>query len=248
MKNQLELLVKLQTYDLAILKAQQIQEEHPQRITQLEEALEKEKKELQSKEKQSEEIKKNRIGKEQSLAIEEEKVKKAKERLTSVKTNKEYQASLKEIEAIEKRNSKIEEEILIIMEENDRLKVDLEKMEADFKLTLGKAEEEKAALEKQIEECTKDIEEKQKMKEELVPQIKSELLDIYKKIKQKRTEITVVPVENSCCQGCHMNIPPQLFNEVKKCKTIIKCPHCSRILYWKKNHEIISGTIQPQPQ
>ncbi len=182
------------------------------------------------------------------MAIEEEKVKKARERSTSVKTNKEYQASLKEIEAIEKQNSTIEEGILIIMEENDQLKVNLEKVEADFKLVVEKAEEEKAALEKQIEECTKDIEEKQKMKEELVPQIKSELLDIYKKIKQKRTEITVVPVENCCCQGCHMNIPPQLFNEVKKCKTIIKCPHCSRILYWEKNHEIISGTIQPQPQ
>jgi len=169
-------------------------------------------------------------------------------RLTSVKTNKEYKASLKETESIEKQNAKIEETILIIMEETDQLKVNLKKMEADFKLTVEKAEEEKAALEKQMEECTKEIEEKQKMKEELVPQIKSELLDIYKKVKQKRTEITVVPVEDSCCQGCHMNIPPQLFNEVKKCKTIIKCPHCSRILYWEKNHEIISGVIQPQPQ
>ncbi|MBW2553609.1 MAG: hypothetical protein JRE20_05710, partial [Deltaproteobacteria bacterium] len=52
MKNQLELLVKLQTCDLAILKAQKIQEEHPQKITQLEEALKKEKKEFQSKEEQ----------------------------------------------------------------------------------------------------------------------------------------------------------------------------------------------------
>lgn len=248
MKHQLELLVKLQTCDLAILKAQKIQEEHPQKITQLEEALEKEKKELQSKEKQLEEIKKKRIGKEQSLAIEEEKVKKARERLTSVKTNKEYQASLKEIEAIEKQNSKIEEEILVIMEDNDQLNVDLEKMEANFKLMMKQTEEKKTALKKQIEACTNEIEEKQKIKELLVPQIQSELMDIYKKIKQKRTEITVVPVEDSCCHGCHMNIPTQLFNEVMKCKRIITCPHCSRILYWKKNHDLISGTIQPQPQ
>ena len=75
-----------------------------------------------------------------------------------------------------------------------------------------------------------------------------EFLSLYQKIKQKRAEPIVVPVEDSCCQGCHVNIPPQLFNEVKKCKTIIKCPHCSRILYWKKNHEAVSGILQPQPQ
>ena len=248
MKNQLELLVKLQTCDLAILKAQKMQEEHPQRIKQLEDALEKERKEFESKEKQLEEVKKKRIGKEQALAIEEEKVRKARERLTAVKTNKEYQASLKEIETIEKQNLKIEEEILVTMEESDQIERNLEKIKSQFKLTVEKTEEEKEALEKQIEECKKEIEEQKKVNDEIVSQIKSESLDIYKKIKQKRSELTVVPVEDSCCQGCHMNIPPQMFNEVKKCQTIIKCPHCSRILYWKKNHEAVSEVTQPQPQ
>ena len=101
MKGQLELLIKLQLFDSAILSAQRIQEEHPQKIMQLEEALEKERKELQSQEMQLEKSKKKRTGKEQDLAIEEEKVRKARERLTAVKTNKEYQAALKEIEAIE---------------------------------------------------------------------------------------------------------------------------------------------------
>lgn len=240
MKEQLELLIKLQTFDLAILRAQRTQEEHPQMIKQLEEVLEKERKELQSKEKQLEEIKKKRVGREQDLAISEEKVRKAKERLTAVKTNKEYQASLKEIEVIENQNSKLEEEILIFMEQSDQIMSNLEKTEEHFKLTMKKTEEKKSELEKKLEEYTKGIEEWQKMREELLSQIESELLDQYQRIKQKRTEPIVVPVEESCCQGCHMNIPPQLFNEIKKCKTIIKCPHCSRILYWEKNHQAAS--------
>ena len=234
--------------DLTILKAQRIQEEYPQRIKQLEETLEREIKEFRSKEKQLEEIRKKRTGKEQDFTIEEDKVKKAKERLTEVKTNKEYQAALKQIEVAENRNSKLEEEILIIMEESDYLKRNLEKAETHCKLTVEKTEEEKRRLEKIIEDCTQEIKEQQAMKEELVSQIKTEFLSLYQKIKQKRAEPIVVPVEDSCCQGCHVNIPPQLFNEVKKCKTIIKCPHCSRILYWKKNHEAVSGILQPQPQ
>jgi predicted nucleic acid-binding Zn-ribbon protein len=30
-----------------------------------------------------------------------------------------------------------------------------------------------------------------------------------------------------------MNIPPQLFVEIKKNEKIIQCPQCNRILYWK---------------
>ena len=248
MKTQLELLVRLQSCDAAILKAQRIQENHPREIKHPEDALDKERETVHEQENRFEEVKKKRIAKEQDLALEEEKVSKAKQRLTAVKTNKEYQAALKEIEAIEKKNSKVEEEILTIMEEADTLKTNHAKTEEHFKLTEKEAEEEKRKLEKQLIECTQAIEEEQKMKEALIAQIKPEVLDRYQRIKEKRPELSVVAVENSCCLGCNMNIPPQLFNEVKKCQKIIVCPHCSRILYWKKNHETVAGTLQPEAQ
>ncbi|MDA8136352.1 MAG: C4-type zinc ribbon domain-containing protein [Desulfobacteraceae bacterium] len=31
--------------------------------------------------------------------------------------------------------------------------------------------------------------------------------------------------------GCFMNIPPQLYIEVQRGKSLISCPQCSRILY-----------------
>ena len=102
--------------------------------------MEKERQSVRDQENRFEEVKKKRIAKEQDLALEEEKVNKAKQRLTTVKTNKEYQASLKEIEATERQNSKIEEEILTIMEEADTLTIKHEKTEEHFKLTEKEAE------------------------------------------------------------------------------------------------------------
>lgn len=248
MKTQIELLVRLQSCDSAILRAQRIQENHPREIQRLEDTLHRERQALLEQESQFEEVKKKRLAKEQDLALEEEKVSKAKQRLTTVKTNKEYQAALKEIEAIEKQNSKIEEEILTIMEEADALKISHEKTKEHFTLTEKTTEEEKSKLEQQLIECTQAIAEEEQMKEAFIAQIKPEVLDRYQRIKQNRPELTVVAVENSCCLGCNMNIPPQLFNEVKKCQKIIVCPHCSRILYWEKNHEAVSGTLQPEAQ
>jgi predicted nucleic acid-binding Zn-ribbon protein len=237
LRKQLELLIQLQVCDLAILKDQRTQEEHPQRIKELEESLEKVKQELQEEVKQSEEMRSTKSGKEQELADEEEKIRKAKEKLNAVKTNKEYQASLKEIECSEKNNVKLEEDILSIMEGDDKLKEKLKNMEEQYALAAKKTEEEKQELEKKLNECEKAIDEQQKIKEGFVAQMESAPLSLYQRIHKKRAGSTVVIVEDGCCRGCHMNIPPQLFNEVKKCQRIISCPHCSRILYWEKNHE-----------
>ena len=246
MKTQLELLVQLQSCDSAISQAQLIHDNHPREIKRLEEALEKSRTEFDSHAQHMEEIKKKRISKEQDLALEEEKVQKARQRLATVKTNKEYQASLKEIEAIESSNSKIEEEILVIMEEADTLTEKQTQVEEQFKIAEKEIIEKKKVLEAQLKECSEEIEAKQSEKERYLPQIKDDVLNIYHRVKRKRPEFTVVPVENSCCMGCHMNIPPQLFNEVKTCEKIIACPHCSRILYWKQNHETLSAPLQPE--
>jgi hypothetical protein len=237
LRKQLELLIKLQVCDLAILKDQRTQEEHPQRIKELEESLEKVKQELQEEVKQSEEMRSKKSGKEQELDDEEEKIRKAKEKLNAVKTNKEYQASLKEIERSEKQNVQLEEDILNIMEGDDKLKGKLKTMEEQYTLASKQTEEEKQKLEEKLKECEKAIDEQQKIKEEFVAQIESAPLSLYQRIHKKRAGSTVVIVEDGYCRGCHMNIPPQLFNEIKKCQRIISCPHCNRILYWEKNHE-----------
>jgi predicted nucleic acid-binding Zn-ribbon protein len=246
LKKQLELLVKLQACDSAIHQAQRMQENHPRMIAQLEETLVREREAHQQQEKLLDDTKKKRVQKEQELALNEDKVQKARQHLTAVKTNKEYQAALKEIELIQQGNVRIEEEILTIMEEAERLVSQKTEGEARFSRKAKETEEGKGVLESQLEACSREIEEHERLKSTFITQIQTELLDLYHKIKQKRPELTVVAVENSCCMGCHMNIPPQLFNEIKKCQKIITCPHCNRILFWEKNHETVAGTLQAE--
>ena len=57
--------------------------------------------------------------KESELKQGQEKLRKAKARLLEVKTNKEYQAMLAEIETLEKGNGRIEEEILVLYDRID---------------------------------------------------------------------------------------------------------------------------------
>ena len=49
-----------------------------------------------------------------------------------------------------------------------------------------------------------------------------------------RRGLAVVPVVKGVCQGCHMSIPPQLFNLLQRGTTMETCPTCNRIIYWSE--------------
>jgi predicted nucleic acid-binding Zn-ribbon protein len=44
--------------------------------------------------------------------------------------------------------------------------------------------------------------------------------------------LAVVSVWKEVCNGCHMNLPPQLYIELQKSFELHSCPNCNRIIYW----------------
>jgi uncharacterized protein len=46
-----------------------------------------------------------------------------------------------------------------------------------------------------------------------------------------------VQVTGGICQGCYMNIPPQLWNEIIRSEKVNLCPSCQRILHYKTPEE-----------
>ena len=80
------------------------------------------------------------------------KIAKSKEKLASVKTNKEYQALLKEIEDLKTANSKIEDQMLEILEQIDMAETQLSERKTCFESAKIRVAEEKAAITKAAEE------------------------------------------------------------------------------------------------
>ena len=59
----------------------------------------------------------------------------------------------------------------------------------------------------------------------------------YTMLLAKREGLAVVPVNDSVCQGCHMTLPPQQVNEVRRADKLNLCPTCQRILYIKEQED-----------
>jgi len=235
LREQLELLWELQKIDLDLRAIEDGRSRYPKEIKRLDEKQKIEKEKVQKDRDRIETLEKERRQKERQLNIEQEKIKRAEGRMFEVKTNKEYQAVLTEIEASKEANSREEEEILRLLDEIDVLKKNLSKREKEASVTLEKIETEKKGFQEKMARDDSAWKTHMERKGVLSREIDQELFKLYNTLKEKRQGVGVAGVKQETCQGCFMNVPPQMFIETQKNNALIRCPHCNRILYWEGN-------------
>ncbi|MDY7033728.1 MAG: C4-type zinc ribbon domain-containing protein [Thermodesulfobacteriota bacterium] len=232
MQEYLNVLVKLQDLDSNIGRIQEAKVNYPQKIESLREKLRKEKSINDQKRERLKNLEQERRSKERNLEQEIVRIKKSEEKLLLVKSNKEYHAALKEIAMAKESNSEEEENILIILEELDILKKELVGEEENLKTMTIECEKEESALAEKLEEFEIELGEKTQSRNELLSDIDSEILKTYENIRKHRQGIAVVQAKDGFCQGCYMDIPPQLYNDVQRGDELLSCPNCNRLLYF----------------
>jgi len=232
LNEQLRLLRELQDVDLQLKAIEADKERYPLEMKNLDEKLASEKEMSKKKKERIELLERERRQKEGDLELEQERIKRAQSKLYDVKTNKEYQALLTEIETLKEVNSQREIEILEIMDEIDELKKEYREVEKALLEMEERIGEEKKQLEESIGKAGGALTSKKRKRTMITKKLSPELMGLYQTLKEKR-RTAVVPARFGACQGCNVRIPPQMFNEVQRNEAIIVCPSCNRILYWE---------------
>jgi predicted nucleic acid-binding Zn-ribbon protein len=227
----LELLIKLQVIDTQIQKSEEIKKKYYEDIACLENELKneedtvtKEKEDLQNLEKEHRRL-------ERALEELQGRKEKAQDKLFSIKTNKEYQAALHEIEGIKDSVQKQEDEILTILIKLDSVKGMLYTAEEKLKkINVGYAQK-KQQIEAALNQFLQEIEAKKELHMSLARDINQTAMRDYNALLDAKNGLAVVVAHNERCMGCNMKIPPQTYNLVITSDDIIFCPNCRRILY-----------------
>ncbi len=235
MREQLALLWELQKIDLDLRNIKGDRDRTPKELKKLDEKLSIEKERIQKEKERVESLEKERRKKELDLSAKQDKIKKEEARMFDVKTNKEYQALLGEIEAIKESIGRDEEGILQILDEVDELKKNLAKREKEMAAAQEKVETERKAIEEKMARGDAVWKKQMERREVIAKQLEGYLVKLYDTLKEKRHGLGVVSAKSETCQGCFVNIPPQMFIEVQKNNALIRCPNCNRILYWEEN-------------
>jgi hypothetical protein len=237
-KRQMELLVELQDRDKTLNQLNREIRFGPERIKEVQGQVEALEEDLELHKRQIQDVQKAQRQLESEVEDSNARIRKSKGRLLTIKSNKEYQALLKEIEEGERANREREDKILACMEETEELKQLLKKKAEEVSVRREDFEDEKRTIEEAVSQAQQRLAEEEQYRAEIVIGIDPDLLKRYEHIKTKSGGLAVVFVENTTCSGCHLNIPPQMYNELQRRDSLKFCPNCERIIYWKENNTV----------
>lgn len=225
-------LIAFQELDLETDNKKRRLSEIPQEIQELDNEIERFHAEKDKVNLMIEEQERNRRLKEQLLESNVDKLAKYQTQLYSLKTNKEYQAMLSEIDGLKAENEQIEEEIIIMMEETEQLKTRKQQAENDFQRKAKEFKQQISLKEKEQKELLNRLEELHNLKETKKNLIDPKLLRNYEKLRMNLGfGKAIAPIIDGTCQGCYIALRPQYVFEIKTSDGIFYCESCHRIIY-----------------
>ena len=234
MDESFKLILAIQSIDTRRDEIRRETERIPKEIQRLRDDLDLLKKSMEQGRTDLEELKKSRLSFEGELEEVEAKLKRSKAKLNDVKSNKEYQAVLKEIDELKAIASQKEEVVIEWMEDIEIQEKGCADDTVRWEQSLGEYEKEEKRVSQIMEELQKEVHSLSDRRRTLSEKANKDLLSRYEALRANLRNQVVVPVIDAICQGCHLGIPPQQYNNLIKGDSLESCPNCNRIIYWEE--------------
>lgn len=232
MNEQLKLLIELQAADDRIGLLECKLARIPGEIEKLRRAWECELVELGESKASLEEAGRERRAAERELEAHEQKIKKLKEQQFMVKTNKEYQTMVHEIAAEEEKKDAFEDKVLALLEKAAEGEKNIKAREQKLAAEKARHEAEERKLLEEQEGLEREAAAARSLREGVVKGVEKANLRLYAKLREFHRGKAVVPVLEGICQGCHIGLRPQKYQEVKTNENVLSCDECKRIIYY----------------
>ena len=235
MNAELDTLIELQGHDSKIASLEAEAARLPKQIEAIQASLAEAKKTVDAFKTKIDQTKKDLRAKEKDLEVHAAKRAKEETRLYEVKTNKEYSAVLLEIEEVKQIKAKTEEEILGLMEMQERLAVDVKEAEGRLKTREEQARQDEGVVRVKLAKVEQELAVVRAERTSRARELPAALLASYDRIMKARAGTAVASVgANGICGGCRMSIRPQALLELRNATGLMTCESCGRYLYWQE--------------
>lgn len=233
MNQHLSPLIELQKLDLRISEVSEHRRKIPDRLHQVEAPLREARQVLLEMTASMESAVKERRGYERDVDAQDAHNDKMRARLSEIKTNKEYQAHLFELQMANKKKSEIEDKVLACMEKVEQLQGTIKEVQERVEVAERAFAQEKRVLDELEKKLSDELADLEVQQRERASHVERGLLDRYVKLKSARKDHALAAIKAGMCTGCRLQIPPQLIAEVKRSQDLHTCPYCHRMLYWE---------------
>ena len=235
MREELGNLIKLQDIDDSLMDLEMELGNLPQSVEELKSTIESGKLSIIAYERED----KENLIRRQQLELEidsyNEQLKKYKEQLFQVQTNREYDAINSQIDDVQVKINEFENETIQLYSREEELKGLLEELKNTQEVAGKEFAEKDADLKKKLEETEGEKQELVLERKIIVESLKKPVYNHYERIRLARDGKGVAYVYNDACGGCFSTIPPQRLVEIENMTDFIFCEACGRILVMEDN-------------
>ena len=231
MQRAIEDLSELQKIDLEVFRIDTQLRELPNKLADLKTHLDRiygiidrERKQLADDDKYLAEL-------QQEVMLQNELLTKSKGKMAQSRNEREVNAAQREIDMIKGAIQVREKEILQLLETVETLKKSIGAKEDQFRELQEGFQAREAETQKQIEQLDTERSAHVAQRAAIEKRVPRETLSLYDRIRKRKPQ-AMVEVIGGNCQGCHLQIPPQIYNEVQRGERVLQCPNCTRIIYW----------------
>lgn len=150
---------------------------------------------------------------------------------------REFETLQKEIEDVKNAEQTLRKSLIAKEKFYDELNMKLSVQEEIMAQQTQEVEEETAVKDALIAENQTILDEIVAKKNELAKDLDPNLVFKFERIIRNKGGVGIVPVHSIVCEGCHMTLPAQFVNDVRREDEIKFCPYCSRVLYYEESED-----------
>jgi predicted nucleic acid-binding Zn-ribbon protein len=159
---------------------------------------------------------------------------KAEKNMDVINTQREYEALDKEIRDASEKEQQYRKDLQHRERSLGELDEQIKQHTALIENQEKDLEERRRKIEAEISEKEKQIDVLRKKESKLTENLDSEMVFKFERIIKNKEGVGIVAIKRNVCMGCHMILPVQFANDVRKGEEFVFCPYCSRILYYEE--------------
>lgn len=229
MRDQLNALEELARTDLAIRQVDVDLNEIRAHLDELRTDVDRIRDLLERERQQLQEAEKLRREHADALLQIEEKTASTKKRSETAKNAREMEATKSALDVLKREKEERAAESGRIDEVISQVRAQIGRHEADFQQLAEMLTGEETAAQQKSEDLVGRKREVEGSRQGLASKVRADILRTYTLVYTKRGN-GVADISGGVCRGCHISLPPQLYNQILRAERVYQCPNCQRIL------------------
>lgn len=232
MNSDLELLLRLQVIDYDIGELERSKEYLPDMIENLNREIEESKVRLAETKAALEQTRVRQKQLELDVKTQEAHLQKYQQQMMSIKTNKEYDALVAEIDAIKMGMSNNETELLQAIERAETLEKEIAELVEKSTEVEENNTRQLRILQEKIDSIGETMSSKESDRGAIISSMPRSTLSVYERVRRGKGGQAVVVIKKRACGSCFKALTPKKIQEVKRGDRVYTCDHCGAIIYW----------------